>query len=155
MAISRSQIAIASLLRFTFYFFGALIPLTSLISTQLTNWERLFILCISIFGLLWFETSAEGTIFRPRLSYLSDISTQFSVNSQDHNSSSISESSFLSSLALISQQFQPLPQFGRPGIQAVSALDLYSEEEIGAELIPSKFYPSDHLSIAADLQVLW
>lgn len=41
------------------------------------------------------------------------------------------------------------------GIQAVSALDVYSEEDIGEELMPSKDYPSDHLSIVADLQLLW
>jgi hypothetical protein len=89
-----------------------------------------------------------------------------------------SRNPFLSGLASISQQIQPLQQLGRPGlrplhhyiislslveactycllgIQAVAALDVYSEEELGEELIPSKEYPSDHLSIAADLQLLW
>ena len=41
------------------------------------------------------------------------------------------------------------------GIQAVSALDVYSAEDVGEELMPSSKYPSDHLSIAADLQLLW
>ena len=42
------------------------------------------------------------------------------------------------------------------GIQAVSALDVYySAEDVGEELMPSRKYPSDHLSIAADLQLLW
>jgi hypothetical protein len=46
-------------------------------------------------------------------------------------------------------------QYVCAGIQAVSALDVYSTEDVGEELMPSSKYPSDHLSIAADLQLLW
>ena len=41
------------------------------------------------------------------------------------------------------------------GLQAVSVLDLYSEEQVGPTYIPSEVYPSDHLAIASDLQLLW
>ena len=40
-------------------------------------------------------------------------------------------------------------------MQAVSALDIFSAEEVGEDLLPSKIYPSDHIAIAADLQLLW
>lgn len=36
------------------------------------------------------------------------------------------------------------------GLRAVAALDLFSEEQLGATLLPSAMYPSDHIAIAAD-----
>lgn len=65
------------------------------------------------------------------------------------------ESLFLSNVALWSQQLQPLLEYGHPGFQPVAVLDLYSEDMIGDSLLPSKDYPSDHLAIAADLELLW
>eukprot|EP00981_Chlorochromonas_danica_P002033 scaffold416_cov161-Ochromonas_danica.AAC.1 len=66
-----------------------------------------------------------------------------------------SETRFFTSVASISQQIQPLPEFDKPGFQAVRALDLLSEEEVGPALLPSASYPSDHLAILADLELLW
>jgi hypothetical protein len=40
-------------------------------------------------------------------------------------------------------------------VVATSALDVYSEAEIGDKLMPSEQYPSDHLAICCDLQVSW
>jgi len=42
----------------------------------------------------------------------------------------------------------------RAGMRTKAVLGLYSEEDIGEGLLPSALYPSDHLAIAADLQVL-
>ena len=41
------------------------------------------------------------------------------------------------------------------GFRAKEVLDLYNEEEVGPGLLPSERYPSDHLAIAANLQLLW
>jgi len=47
------------------------------------------------------------------------------------------------------------PATGRStGVVAQSVLDIYSDEYIGADLLPSALYPSDHLAIAADLRVI-
>mmetsp|Transcript_4094 Transcript_4094/g.5658 ORF Transcript_4094/g.5658 Transcript_4094/m.5658 type:complete len:676 (+) Transcript_4094:3-2030(+) len=217
IASSSEQIGISSLLRFTVYFFSVLIPLTSLLSTEVSAEERLSVLLTALLGLFIFERFAEGSIFRPRISpavdtnklvssyNLSDVIKSMNANSNSESTSLPKQSdpptapslklqqqqtspqeqpqkspktaedaklksgkkilggvkarslqdSFLSGVASISQQIQPLQQLGRPGIQAVSALDMYSDEQIGAELMPSRDYPSDHLSIAADLQLMW
>ena len=41
-----------------------------------------------------------------------------------------------------------------PGVRATSILDLYSDDYIEKDLLPSALYPSDHLSIAAELQIV-
>ena len=41
------------------------------------------------------------------------------------------------------------------GFRTLAILDLYSSDELGAALLPSKIYPSDHLAICADLELLW
>lgn len=43
----------------------------------------------------------------------------------------------------------------RAGLQAKAVLGLFSEAEIGEDLLPSSKYPSDHLAIAADLEIVW
>jgi saccharopine dehydrogenase-like NADP-dependent oxidoreductase len=40
------------------------------------------------------------------------------------------------------------------GIRASAVLDLLTEEEVGPDYLPSISYPSDHIAIAADLQLL-
>ena len=42
-----------------------------------------------------------------------------------------------------------------PCVVASAALDVYSESEVGAQLLPSYLYPSDHLAIAADFRISW
>lgn len=40
------------------------------------------------------------------------------------------------------------------GIRAASVLDLYDDKDMSATFLPSASYPSDHLAIAADLQIV-
>ena len=40
------------------------------------------------------------------------------------------------------------------GVRALGALDLLSEEEVGPGFLPSPSYPSDHIAIAADVEVV-
>lgn len=40
-------------------------------------------------------------------------------------------------------------------LRATAVLDVYTENEVGAALLPSAMYPSDHLAIAADLLLEW
>lgn len=52
---------------------------------------------------------------------------------------------------------QLIPESDTPqsGFRAKEVLDLYDEDEVGPGLLPSERYPSDHLAIAANLQLLW
>ena len=42
----------------------------------------------------------------------------------------------------------------RSGLRAKASLGLFTENEIGEDLLPSARYPSDHLAISADLEVV-
>ena len=55
VASSSEQIGISYLLRFTVYFFSALIPLTSIISTELIFAEKLAVVMTAVLGLFYFE----------------------------------------------------------------------------------------------------
>lgn len=39
------------------------------------------------------------------------------------------------------------------GIRAVAAAEIFEDSAVPAELFPSSFYPSDHISLVADLQI--
>ena len=45
--------------------------------------------------------------------------------------------------------------YGRPGVQPLAMLDVYSEDDIPEDLFPNTEYPSDHISIAADFEIIW
>jgi hypothetical protein len=42
-----------------------------------------------------------------------------------------------------------------PGFQTVAVLEPFTAEEVGPNLLPSDTYGSDHIAIAADLQLFW
>lgn len=153
IAFSSEQVAIASLLRFTVYFFGLILPLTSLVATHLTPSEKSFIFIATIVCLWSFEASADGSIFRPQL--VADIESMETIRPEALKPVPPLETFFLRSVATISQRLQPLPQYGHPGFEAVAALDIFGDDDLGPDLIPSERYPSDHLSIAADLLLRW
>lgn len=153
IAFSSEQVAIASLLRFTVYFFGLILPLTSLVATHLTPSEKMFIFIATIVCLWSFEASADGSIFRPQL--VADIESIETIRPEALKPVPPLETFFLRSVATISQRLQPLPQYGHPGFEAVAALDIFGGDDLGPGLIPSELYPSDHLSIAADLLLRW
>ena len=44
---------------------------------------------------------------------------------------------------------------GRPGLHPTAVLDVMSEAEVGRDYMPSMRYPSDHLAIAADFELIW
>lgn len=162
------EIAISLVLRFVVYFFGGLIPLTSLLSTELRAWERIEILIMSICCMVIFEYTNEGSMFKPRVapvllatdtlkpkSSASSPPVTLSPGFQIIEKVKIAESRFFDKLAEIGTNIQKFPEYGRPGFQPVAALDLYPDKYLEPDLIPSKDYPSDHLAIAADLELFW
>lgn len=40
------------------------------------------------------------------------------------------------------------------GVRALGLLDLLRTDEVGPDYLPSSFYPSDHIAIAADLEII-
>eukprot|EP01036_Dinobryon_divergens_P035365 gene35365-45806_t len=44
---------------------------------------------------------------------------------------------------------------GHPGLRPLALLDLFTETQLGPQLLPSEMYPSDHIAIAADFQLEW
>ena len=44
--------------------------------------------------------------------------------------------------------------FTSPGLETISTLELPAEDQLGAELLPSKNFPSDHLSLLADIMIV-
>lgn len=185
---STDQLGLSYLLRFVVYFFGALIPLSSTLSTTLDNYDKAFLFIFTSMCLWIFENIAEGSMFKPQIApnakindedsehvhninvsgaTMSSSSSDGLVSDESLPTSSMSKykenskqnfgnnGSVLSSVGSLSMQILPLKKYGRPGFQAVSALDVFSDNEIGQTLIPSEFYPSDHISLVADLQLLW
>ena len=229
VASSSEQIAISLFLRFIVYFFGALIPLTSLISTQMSTSERWGILVGSLFAIVMFELRSEGSVFKPLIAAnIANSATDVEVKRkrrsfeekqrrkelererlqelrrredqrvrleeqeqqqkeqkeqkvQDKISFSSmasvategvknglgagleasldtlrqSEAFLFRSVASLGLQLQPLPQYGTPGFQACAAVDIFSDEEIGLDFLPSARYPSDHIALVADLRLMW
>ena len=169
VATSSTQVVLSLLLRYCVYFFGAVFPSTALVSSGLSGFEKLQVVVISAIGLLIFELSSEGSIFRPEIS---DVDVIEDIDSPDESLTK-APNPYLNSpgkafldgtskgkqlvkdVKTISKKLQTPSQYGNPGLQAVSVLDLLSDEQIGPTLLPNTRYPSDHVSIVADLQVLW
>lgn len=167
IAKSTSQVVISLLLRSAVYAFGATIPIAALFDSGLAAIEKISISLLGILGLGIFELTCTGSIFKPEVqedkviesidSEVLKVDSELQALSAAGKAISTSRGTgkeILKKVKTISKQLQS-PTYGRPGMQAVAALDLFSEEEIGPQLMPSSTYPSDHLSIAADLEILW
>lgn len=137
VAFSDSQLATSLLLRSAVYLFGAVIPVSSIFSSGLELNDKIFVVSLSVAGLAIFEIISQGTIFKPIIAARPDPSRLNGLKDSDSDSG-------------------PAP---RPsaraysGMRAVAALDI--PDDLGDDLMPSEAHPSDHLSIAADLQIVW
>lgn len=163
---SSNDIAIVFLLRFIIYFFLALIPFSSFLSTSLDDLDRIALFLFSGWFLILFETIGDGSIIKPKIEAVvrvedpleDDLKSQLALKTNYRSLFpfvSPKQRSLLNSVGKLSQRILPLEQYGRPGFQAISVLDVFSDEEIGDKCIPSEEYPSDHISLVADLQMLW
>eukprot|EP01038_Epipyxis_sp_PR26KG_P011923 gene11923-15955_t len=152
---STKQLIISLLLRISVYFFLAVLPLTSIISPTIANEEKVYVIFTAVFGLILFEATSEGSIFRPQIgaNVQTDVDSSFNIKSIEDLKLITERPETL--LVSLSQKISPLPQYGRPGLQAVQALDVLSYDQIGETCLPSKEYSSDHLAICADLEVIW
>lgn len=49
----------------------------------------------------------------------------------------------------------PAPPSQQPGFQTLAVLEPFTLQQLGSDLLPSEVYGSDHVAIAADLQLFW
>ena len=50
--------------------------------------------------------------------------------------------------------YSPL-RLEQPGFRALASIDMFDEDDVGKRLLPNKTYPSDHIAIVGDFQLLW
>ena len=151
VAYSESQVAISILLRLAVYLFSAVVPLTSMISSKLESQDKVFVISLALIGLAIFEMAAEGTIFKPQIA-----ARTISLQSDKKEKGGTLLNKVEAKVEELGKRIYYIGSNGdAPGMRATAALDLYSEEEMGPNLIPSESYPSDHLSIAADFQIIF
>jgi hypothetical protein len=144
------------LLRTAVLVFLAIIPVTSLIDSSLSVTEKLAVISLSLLGLATFEFAAEGTIFKPAMAAPYSTRQFHQMSEKKFVEKKLTQKMIRASVGALSDYFTAKQATdGRPGFQAVAALDLFSEEEMGESLLPSVRYPSDHLAIAADLKLQW
>ena len=157
IAFSETQLILSTLLRFAVYTFGTVVPLTSLISSSMALNDKIYVVSLALMGLAIFEIASEGTIFKPQ------VSVGITSNGNSNKDSVMSESPMITAVGKVSSKIQKVTSSvtkdeGKPfavGIRAISALDLFDEKELEPDYLPSEKYPSDHISIAADLLIVW
>jgi len=155
VAYSAYQIFITVTLRFAAIFGLALFPSTSIVSSELEILEKIFIVTISFIIFSIFELASEGTIFKPEISAPFSTPKFLSVNNEKLAEKRFAENLIKATIGGLSSFFKKEEVDGRPGLKCVSVLDVFSDEEIGDAFLPSESYPSDHIAIASDLQLLW
>ena len=167
-AVTSSQVVVSLLMRFTVYLIVALLPLSALLSPELTAAEKIQLLSVAVAGLSFFEIFSEGSIFRPEIEdsrVIEGIDYEVEVNDLEGGylngagkaiaSSAGSGKDFIKKVKTAAKRAQTTSRYGNPGMQAVRVVDLMSEAQVGAGLLPNSAYPSDHLSIVADMRLMW
>ena len=148
------QVSLSLALRITIYFFNSLLPVAALFYSDLSYNEVLQVTGMSLLGLFLFESllAIKSTPFNPIIPSQVNIEIEtVAVLPMFSRQKLVSKATALGKRLLTNNIYS----FGRPGLQPLGLLDIYTDEEIGPELIPSVNYPSDHLAIAADFQVIW
>lgn len=159
VAYSIEQVIITIILRILVFFAWGLLPVTSLMSSTLDWSEKIVVISLSIIVLSVFEVASEGTVFKPEMAApYSSIAPKFLVMSKQKLAEKrYAETMIRARVGALSNYFfaKENSDSGRPGLQCVGALDVFSDEDMGDGLIPSESYPSDHIAIASDLQLMW
>ena len=158
VAYSIQQVIITIILRGLVLFAWGLLPITSLLSSTMDWSEKIVVISLSIIGLSVFEVASEGTVFKPEMAApYSSIAPKFLTMSEEKLAEKrYAETMIRARVGALSNYFRAKENDdGRPGLQCVGALDVFSDDEMGDGLIPSESYPSDHIAIASDLQLLW
>ena len=56
--------------------------------------------------------------------------------------------------SIVSEEVNKRNAESEVGARALGVLDLLGTDEVGPDFLPSSFYPSDHIAIAADLEII-
>lgn len=169
VATKSDQLVISVMLRLVVYTFGGIIPITAVIDSSLSFQEHILVSVLALIGLLVFEASSQGTIFKPEIEEEVVLESIFNevrpdgdnIAGQSTTGMAITASrrqgkEILKEVRKLSKRIQT-DVYGRPGLQPLAILDLYGPDAVaeGGDLLPSDSYPSDHLSVAADFELLW
>ena len=157
VAYNVQQVFITILLRLLVFFAWGLLPITSIVSSTMDWSEKIVVVSLSIIGLSIFEVASEGTVFKPEMAApYSSIAPKFlAMSAEKLAEKRDAEKMIRARVGALSNYFLPKESNGRPGLHCISALDVFSDGDMGQMLIPSESYPSDHIAIASDLQLLW
>lgn len=127
-----ADMSLRFLLRSIVYTIGSAIVSSCIISSGLTPAEKFaVVLCTSAFTVM-FEAAAKILVLTPE----DEMEVDMGENASYLNGSSRGRAK-------------------TPILQALSALDVYSPEAVGPDLLPSAMYPSDHLAIASDFVLIF
>lgn len=165
---SSTQLLLSLLMRAAVYLFGVVVPSTALLNTQLESQEKALVVMAAALGLIVFEIFSQGSIFRPEINeveLIEEIDSEAAVNSipgQYLNNAGRAISTgttrgkeLVKSVKTLSKRLQDTSQYGNPGMQAIGVLDLLSDDQVGPALLPNADYPSDHVALVADLELMW
>jgi hypothetical protein len=119
--------------------------------------DKVYVASLALMGLAIFEIASEGTIFKPQ------ISVGINSNGNSNTDNVMSAVPIITAVGKVGSKIKEVTasvtkEEGKPfavGIRAISALDLFDEKELEPDYLPSEEYPSDHISIAADLLIVW
>ena len=152
---SLATISIQFLLRSIVYLIGTLIVTSSFLLSSMSELEKLLITSLVAIGFLLFEI-------------LSNFSLPYSSNNNDNNNIYWNTNEDLNTniqngkVDIIKKMnnnnnipITKSPLIRGPSLLAYRVLDLPQPEDIGPNLLPNNDYPSDHVSIGADLKVIW
>lgn len=151
---SPQQVTLSLLLRFVIYFLNSLLPITALLNSDMNYNEVLQVVGMSLLGLFMFEylLVLKPTPFNPIIPSQVNIEIEsIAVLPMISRQKLVSKATALGKRILTRNMYVS----GRPGLHPIALLDISADDEIGPELMPSMRYPSDHLAVAADFQVLW
>ena len=173
VAQSPSQIFVSLILRTTVWFFGLSTGFIAVVAEEsLPAEQKVLIAFCSVLGLLIFELFSEGSIFRPFIDdvrFIEGIDSDAQFNKIEDDYLNPAGKAILASAerrnnitktmklwAKTAQSKAPWEYgYGNPGMRPVRVADLFSEDQVGSALLPNENYPSDHVSLVADLQLQW
>ena len=164
-----ASMSLIFLLRSILYFTAALIASTSVLLSSLSNEEKVVITGLLALGLLSFEVT--GTFVGPpttdivgigigdniKPDIVSGVSGSSSSGGVDGSTDTPDRSSRLGARASTSASgaTSNVAYCRGPSLTCVAILDMPSTADIGPMLLPTVAYPSDHITIAADLALIW
>jgi mRNA deadenylase 3'-5' endonuclease subunit Ccr4 len=160
---SLATISLRFLLRSIVYVFGALIASASVVLSDLAVPEEVLVVGSTFLGLLIFEYNnynSGGSLVSEDMSALAKVFRE-SITFEDATEVKVADVATCTSeeeespVASIGAPNNGAALFDSPSLKCVRVLDVLSPEEVEPDLLPNERYPSDHLALVADLEIVF